>query len=213
MLDGDPFTTRWYGAAMVWLGLVLFVSIAFAMLRGGRLLHLAEIHLKLWWLLLVGFAMQFATAFLPEEADWAFNVGVALILASYIPLIAVVIANRDRTGMWLTGLGIIMNFTVIALNGGMPVLGEAAQVAGDFQSNVAILNDHKHVLLDPTSRLTFLADVIPLRAFGVGQVLSVGDVFLAVGLGAFLESELRKPIRWFKRGAAGQAGSASGREA
>jgi len=196
---------------MVWLSLVLSVSIGFALLRGGRLLHLADIHLKLWWLLLIGFAMQFSTVFLPDDTDWAFRTGVALILTSYIPLIAVVIVNRERTGMLLTGLGIVMNFTVIALNGGMPVLGEAAQVAGDFQSNVAILNDHKHVLLDHTSRLTFLADVIPLRAFGVGQVLSVGDVFLAVGLGAFLEAELRRPIHWFKHGAAGQAGSASGR--
>ena len=194
---------------MVWLALVLFVSIAVAMLRGGRMLHLAEIHLKLWWLLLVGFAMQTARLLLPSDADWAFNAGVSLLLLSYIPLIAVVIVNRERTGMWLTGLGIIMNFTVIAVNGGMPVLGEAAQVAAGFTTDISILNDQKHVLLDHTSRLTFLADVIPLRAFGVGQVLSIGDVFLAVGLGAFLESELRKPIHWFKRGAAGQAGSAS----
>ena len=197
---------------MIWLGLVLFISIAVAVLRGGRLLHLAEIHLRYWWLLLVGFAMQFVTIYLPDESDLTFKPGVALILASYIPLIAVVIVNRERTGMWLTGLGILMNFTVIALNGGMPVLSEAAHVAAGFQTNVAILDDHKHVLLDSGSRLTFFSDVIPLRAFGVGQVLSVGDVFLAVGLGAFLESELRRPIHWFKRGAAGQAGSASGRE-
>jgi len=172
------------------------------------MLHLAEIHLKLWWLLLVGFAMQFSRVLLPD-ADWAFGAGVALILLSHIPLIMVVIVNSERTGMWLTGLGIVLNFTVIAINGGMPVLGEAAQVAGGFQTDVSILNDQKHILLDHTSRLTFLADVIPLRAFGIGQVLSIGDVFLAVGLGAFLESELRKPIHWFKRGAAGQAGSAS----
>ena len=194
---------------MVWLGLVLFTSIALSLLRGGRLLHLAEIHLRMWWLLPVGFAMQFGRVFLPPDADWAFRVGVSLLLVSYIPLIAVVILNRDRTGMWLTGIGIIMNFTVIALNGGMPVLGEAAQVAGGFQTDISILNDQKHVPLDHTSRLNFLADVIPFRAFGVGQVLSIGDVFLAVGLGAFLESELRKPIHWFKRGAAGKAGSAS----
>jgi hypothetical protein len=37
----------------------------------------------------------------------------------------------------------------------------------------------------------------------------LGDVFLAVGLGRFVEFELRRPIRWFKRGARAQAGSAS----
>jgi hypothetical protein len=40
-------------------------------------------------------------------------------------------------------------------------------------------------------------------------VISLGDVFLAVGLGWFIESELRRPIRWFKRGARAKAGSAS----
>lgn len=193
---------------MAWLGLVLVVSVTTAMLRGGRLLNLAEIHLRYWWLLLVGFAMQFGRLSLPEAA-WAFEVGVSLILLSYIPLITVVIMNRERTGMWLTGLGIVLNFTVITVNGGMPVLAEAAQVAGGIVTDVSIPDTQKHVLLDHQTRLAFLADVIPLRLFGQGQVLSIGDVFLAVGLGAFLESELRKPIHWFKRGAAGQAGSAT----
>jgi hypothetical protein len=68
---------------------------------------------------------------------------------------------------------------------------------------------YKHVLLDSGSRLTAFADVIPLRIAGIGQVISLGDVFLAVGLGRFLEHELRRPRRYFKRGAHAQPGSAS----
>ena len=48
-----------------------------------------------------------------------------------------------------------------------------------------------------------------LRIAGIGQVISLGDVFLAVGLGRFLEHELRRPRRYFKRGAHAQPGSAS----
>jgi hypothetical protein len=112
--------------------------------------------------------------------------------------------------MWLAGLGVLMNFTVIALNGGMPVLAEAAEVASGFAIPVPDLSgSYKHVLLDSSSRLTAFADVIPLRIASIGQVISLGDVFLAVGLGRFLEHELRRPRRYFKRGAHAQPGSAS----
>jgi hypothetical protein len=72
-----------------------------------------------------------------------------------------------------------------------------------------VAESYKHVVLDASTKLSFLADVIPLRMLGQGQVVSLGDVFLAVGLGRFLEFELRRPVRWFKRGARAQAGSAS----
>jgi hypothetical protein len=112
--------------------------------------------------------------------------------------------------MWLAGLGVLMNFTVIALNGGMPVLAEAAEVASGFTVTEPDLSgSFKHILLDAKSRLTLLADVIPLRLGSLGEVISLGDVFLAVGLGRFLEHELRRPRRYFKRGAHAQPGSAS----
>ena len=75
MLPTVPQTRRCYGAVMVWLGLVLFTSIAVAMLRGGRLLHLAEIHLRMWSLLLLGFALQFARLFLPADAGLGISGG------------------------------------------------------------------------------------------------------------------------------------------
>jgi hypothetical protein len=194
---------------MVWLGIVLFIAVAVALFRGGRLTNLADIRLRMWWLLPIGFLMQASTVFLPDGKEWGRTVGVAMVLASYIPLIIVVVLNREATGMWLVGVGILMNFTVIALNGGMPVLTEAAQVAGGFETDVAIRDDYKHVILNADSRFVSLADVIPLRLFGQGQVISLGDVFLAVGLGRFLESELRRPVRWFKHGVRSEAGSAA----
>lgn len=180
---------------------------AIAVLRGGRMVNLGDIHLRLWWLLPLGFVLQAGAELVPPSAaTW----GVVLVLVSYVPLLALVVLNRDRPGLWLAGLGVLMNFAVIALNGGMPVLREAAVVASGFAPGEPQLGaGYKHVLLDSTSRLVFLADVIPLRVAGYGQVISLGDVFLAVGLGRFIEFELRKPIRWFKRGARAKAGSAS----
>jgi hypothetical protein len=133
-----------------------------------------------------------------------------MVLSSFLLLMALVLLNRNRTGMWLAGLGVLMNFTVIGLNGGMPVLAEAAEVASGFTVTTPDLSgSFKHVILDESSRLTMLADVIPLRLGALGQVISLGDVFLAVGLGRFLEQELRRPRRYFRRGAHAQPGSAS----
>jgi hypothetical protein len=191
------------------MAIVLFLSLAVAVLRGGRLTNLGDIELKAWWLLPVGFALQVATDWLPAE-QWAQGVALAMVLVSFGLLMIMVILNREKSGMWLAGLGVLMNFTVIALNGGMPVLAGAAEVASGFTVTTPDLSgSFKHVVLDESSRLTFFADVIPLRIATIGQVISLGDVFLAVGLGRFLEHELRRPRRWFKRGAHAQAGSAS----
>ena len=192
---------------MLWLAMVLFLSMTIAIVRGGRLVNLGDIHLNQWWLLPLGFLLQIGAQFVPASAaTW----GVALILLSYVPLLLLVVINRDRPGLWLAGLGVLMNFVVIALNGGMPVLAEAAEVASGFApGDPVIAEGFKHVVMDRTSMLVFLADVIPIRIANYGQVLSLGDVFLAVGLGRFVEFELRRPIRWFKRGARAQAGSAS----
>src|SRR3990170_1979049 len=194
---------------MLWMAMVLFLSLAIAVIRGGRLSNLGDIELRAWWLLVVAFALQAATVWLPE-ADWAEGLALAMVLTSFGLLMILVILNREKKGMWLAGMGVLMNFTVIALNGGMPVLIGAAEVASGFTVSVPDLSgSFKYVILDESSRLTFLADVIPLRLASIGAVISIGDVFLAVGLGRFLEHELRRPRRLFKRGAHAQAGSAS----
>lgn len=192
---------------MVWLGIVLFLSIFIAVLRGGRISNLIEIELRMWWLLVVGFLFQAVSNWLPQDRSWSSSLGIGLVLLSYLLILAVVIRNRDRPGMWLAGFGILMNFTVIAVNSGMPVMTEAAYIASDF-TTIPEIGDYKHVLLDETTRLVFLADVIPMRLIQ-GTVVSLGDIFLAVGMGRFLESELRRPVRWFKHGVKSQTGSAN----
>lgn len=191
---------------MLWLALVLFIALAVAIFRGGRLVNLGDIELKLWWLLFIAFGLQLGSDLLPDDATVP---GLSMILASYVLLMVLVWFNRPKPGMWIAGLGVLANFTVIAANGGMPVMAGAAEVASGFTVSTPDLSGtFKHIPLDETSRLTFFADVIPLRLLGIGEVISVGDLFLALGLAVFLEHELRRPRRWFKHGARGQSGSA-----
>lgn len=194
---------------MLWLAIVIFLALAIAVLRGGRLVNLGDIELRAWWLLFIALGLQIGTSFLPDE-DWSEWAGVAMVLFSFVLLMALVLMNRSKQGMWIAGLGVLMNFVVISANGGMPVLAGAAEVASGFTvTDPDLSGTFKHVLLDENSRLTFFADVIPLRLLGIGEVISLGDIFLALGLGVFLEHELRRPRRYFKHGAQAQPGSAN----
>jgi hypothetical protein len=183
---------------------VLVVAVAIALLRGGRLANLMRIELALWPVLFLAAAMQVVAEFLPTDRSWSKSAAVALILGSYVLLLMVIYLNRDRAGLWLAGLGILFNFMVIAANGGMPVSAEAAALAGGGPADLVF--DAKHVALGSGSSLAFLADVIPVRP--LRQVLSIGDVFLAVGLGRFLEAELRER-HWLRDAGAGRPGSAA----
>lgn len=153
----------------------------------------------MWWLLPLGFVLLAASALVPTSRH---ELAVAFVLVSYLPLLLFVWLNREMAGMWIAGLGILMNFTVIVLNSGMPVLTEAVEIAGG--SGDLVLGA-KHVILDESTRLPFLADIIPLP----GAVLSLGDVFLAIGIGAFLEDQMRKPLSLFAHGVTGVPGSAA----
>jgi hypothetical protein len=194
---------------MLWLAIVIFLALAIAVLRGGRLFNLSDIELRAWWLLFIALGLQLGTGFLPDQ-EWSEWVGLTMVLVSFGLLMILVMLNRSKPGMWIAGIGVLMNFVVIAANGGMPVLAGAAEVASGFTvSEPDLSGTFKHVLLDESSRLTFFADVIPLRLVGIGEVISLGDIFLALGLGVFLEHELRRPRRYFKHGAQAQPGSAN----
>ena len=181
--------------------LVLAIAVAVGFLRGGKLSNLTQIDVRSWWLLLVGFGIQIGSAFLPRTMH---DVAVVLILGAYIPLLIFVWLNRTMAGLWMAGIGILMNFTVIALNSGMPVMIEAIKIAG---GSVDVALGAKYVVLTATTHLAFLADVIPLPQ----NVISLGDVFLAIGVGVFLEDQIRRPIRLFAHRVQGTPGSAANR--
>jgi hypothetical protein len=78
-----------------------------------------------------------------------------------------------------------MNFAVIAVNAGMPVLGSALVASGQGDT-VADLRDDadlyvKHHLADAEESLLFLGDVIAVPP-PVAQVVSIGDIFTYTGV-------------------------------
>lgn len=183
---------------MSWLLVVLIVAILVGVARGGKLANVSEIYARGWALLFLAFGMQVVANILPIGE---IGLAVALILTSYVVLLVAVWLNRMLPGALLAGIGIAMNFVVIAANRGMPVSTEAIRLAGGSADTPL---DAKHVLLDADSALPFLSDLIPLP----GTVISLGDVLLGVGIGVFIEYQLRQPRPLFRKASRTEPGSA-----
>jgi hypothetical protein len=87
-------------------------------------------------------------------------------------------------GMLLVGIGFTLNLVVMADNHGMPYRPDAVVSAGAFSSRSADLVPRSTVSSHPeraSDQLMLLADVIPLRP--LREVVSLGDVLVAIGLG------------------------------
>ena len=175
------------------LVLVLVVSLAVALVRGGRLSRLSELtSLQKWELIFGAFAIQYVLAILGHKGSATLvSVGPLLHVISYVILLIVVWYNRHLNGFFIIGLGIFLNFVVILANGGsMPVSVEGAIRAG-LQDMLPLLRSETYVLhsvLTEQTRLKFLADVIVLPPpYPRPKVLSLGDVVMAVGLFIFTQ--------------------------
>jgi hypothetical protein len=156
-----------------------------ARLRGGSLHGLAETTFR-WTPLLVA-GLVFQIVFLYWDPEWLGDRGgLAIILLSNLSVAAWLVANRALPGLLIAGIGMALNVLVITANGAMPVLERSADAAGVEQS----LEDAslKHEPLDEDTVLPWLGDAIPVAPFK--EVLSVGDVVLALGLARLVDARM-----------------------
>jgi len=144
----------------------LFVGVALGLLGGGRLSNLGKRSFRLWPLLPLGAVLQ------------AFNSPAALTL-SYAVLIAFAAANLRIPGFGLLLVGLALNGAVVVANGAMPVRADIAAASG------------KHRAERPGDRLTALDDRLDVPP--LGEVLSFGDLVLAVGLATAAAALVRRP--------------------
>jgi hypothetical protein len=92
-------------------------------------------------------------------------------------------------------IGVLLNFIVMAANGGrMPVSPEAASILDPFFIE-ALKNGlyGKHTLITESTRLALLGDIIPLSApYPKEQVISLGDVVMNIGVFFFIQKLMVK---------------------
>lgn len=163
----------------LFLGVLAVVAVS-ARLGGGRLLRLADLRFRHTWLLLAAFGLQFLLfKALPHDRH---AIQPALYLCSYAMGGLFLWLNRRVPGLWLIGVGALLNGTAIAVNGGiMPGAASAFAAAHLTAAPSDFVNSR--ALIDP--RLLFLGDVFAVPHWlPFHNVFSVGD--LCIVLGAFI---------------------------
>jgi hypothetical protein len=155
---------------------VLVVALAVGWLRGGSLDRLGSVPLRARGLVVLALGVQLVGALVGGPFH---PVGLAVSAGLVVAFLA---RNRGLRGTGLVALGLLANALVVGLNGAMPVRLEAAARAGTGVQSI-VLGDSRHELEGPGTRLRLLGDVIPVPLPVRPEVVSVGDVLVAAGLG------------------------------
>lgn len=174
---------------MILVALAL-ACVASVPLTGGRLARLADLPLRWGWAALVALALQIGITTLAPTG--AYGLHKLLHLASYLLAAAYIFANRRIAGLPILALGAALNLAAITANGGiMPASARAMRLAGlapagHFANSAPLARPH----------LLALGDVIPIPGpWPLGNVMSIGDLLIVIGLLVILHHASRAPRR------------------
>jgi hypothetical protein len=149
---------------------------------GASLRRLAEVRIRRVWLLWAALADQIMIiSVLPDSHPTLLAVAH---VASYLAAGLCLIANRKVAGVWLLGVGGVLNGVVIALNGGtLPASAAALRAAGRSQGTGHFENSAAL----PNPKLSVLGDIFATPSWLPGHsVFSIGDLAIWLGIVVFL---------------------------
>ena len=178
----------------------ILLGLLLGLRAGGRLDNLANIQLRWPLLLIAAVIVRFGT-----EGLLNLHVGVveelrAPLLALGFGLLLIALwVNRYYPGLSIAFVGILLNGSVIVVNGGfMPIWAVSLEAAGLTRPEVTSAL-HTVVAGEPADfflRALILGDIIPVPLPLIQNVASLGDLFLTAGLAFFLfASVVRVPTR------------------
>lgn len=165
----------------------LLIGLFVRMATGRGLKSLSESGLRGESLLVALLLVQVAAPMLHPTGSMA-KMAFFGWLATF-PLMAVIAwMNRREPGMAILGIGLVLNFAVIAINGGMPVFGSAVALAsGSHHVAPVPASDFIHLVGSVATHLPWLSDVIPLPGpTWLRLVASPGDLLLLAGIVCFV---------------------------
>ncbi len=165
--------------------LAIGIGIGLGLYWGGSVSNALEWVPPLWQALVGGLALTVVV----DLVAWSGPFMTFLSVLATGALLAFAVLNIRIGGMVLVAAGLGLNLFVTVINWGMPVSSSALTSAGIVTARQA-----EHLVLTggrtaDGSLLGFLGDVIPLPW---GQVVSIGDLLMLVGLALVVASVLRR---------------------
>ena len=173
---------------MVFDGIV--ISIIVALIRGGSFRSFADLRLKSGWIFPILLIVQLVIFNLQNQISWIASLSNYAFIAVYVIGLLFLWLNRHHTGFIVIFIGVLLNFIVMAANGGrMPVSLEAATILDPYFAQVIQEGVYaKHQLLTDASWFGFLGDIIPItKPYPRDQVISIGDVVMNIGIFLFIQ--------------------------
>lgn len=173
----------------------LIVAIIIGLLLKGDIRKLDASNLKGIYLAFFAFLIEFILFNLIRKGIIQRNsITYVFYLIQYILILSFVYMNRRDYAILTIGIGIFLNALAIFLNGGaMPVSAEAMVKAGmapsiDMVKETMASSEGLYQVASSKTILAFLGDCIALGRY----VISVGDIFIALGLMGYVIKEMKK---------------------
>jgi DHA3 family macrolide efflux protein-like MFS transporter len=165
----------------------ILIALAVGALAGGGFPRLADLKLRWTILLIVALALRFAAG-LSRETGLGANIPVGwAYIGAYLFILAWFWQNWRVPGLQIAAVGIGANLLAVLINvGQMPIWSGAFYAAGF--TNEALANDPFHFILTADTLAEFVGsggifgDVIPIPLPLIRDVVSIGDVLLAMGI-------------------------------
>jgi hypothetical protein len=157
---------------------VALLLLLLPLLLGGHPARLAKVQLRHTGWIIGALAVQIVIIELLTGPDTLLR---AAHIATYLVAFWFMVVNRRIPGLWLIGLGAVLNGVTIAVNGGvLPARAGALRAAGLDTTTDGFVNSG--TVLHP--HLALLGDVFAIPTpLPLANVFSVGDVLIMVGIG------------------------------
>ena len=180
----------------------LLISLIVGKIRGGKIKNLTNISIDGWFFIILGFIISYLSVFLISRGNILLYKGLTYIqIISSLLLIIGILYKAFSFDRILLASGFLLNLIPIALNNGkMPVYGNALIKLG-LNKQFVLLKDKlviTHILIDDTSKMKFLSDIIPLR-YLFPKVVSIGDLIIALGIFLIIQKNIKGFNRCSKR--------------
>ncbi|MDW7740297.1 MAG: DUF5317 domain-containing protein [Bacillota bacterium] len=175
---------------MLWEAVLIGLIIGW--LRNGKVKNLGKSSFSLWFIMFIAIAIQILI-----WVDYTFLPGY---LASYYPylytlsfflLVTFIIFQGWQFGIVIIGIGILLNFLVIAANDGKMPVDITKMPPEAAEELIASDSSPFHTAMTEETPLAILGDRISVP-YKKNQLLSIGDIILAAGVTFYIQHNMRK---------------------